>query len=49
MSSAITGRARTIALVVILLAAFRDLMDVTILSVTLPTIQVGLHASPAAS
>jgi EmrB/QacA subfamily drug resistance transporter len=48
MPSAITGRARTIGLVVILLAAFMDLMDVTILNVTLPAIESGLHASPAA-
>jgi EmrB/QacA subfamily drug resistance transporter len=48
MPSAITGRARTISLIVVLLAAFMDLMDVTILNVMLPTIQSSLHASPAA-
>jgi EmrB/QacA subfamily drug resistance transporter len=48
MPSAVTGRTRTIGLVVILLAAFIDLMDVTILNVTLPTIESSLRASPAA-
>ncbi len=48
MPGKITGRARTIALVVVLLAAFMDLMDVTILNVTLPTIQASLHAGPVA-
>jgi EmrB/QacA subfamily drug resistance transporter len=48
MPERITGRTRTIALTVVLLAAFMDLMDVTILNVTLPTIQADLHASPAA-
>lgn len=43
----ISGRARTIALIVILLAAFMDLMDVTILNVILPSIGRGLRASPA--
>lgn len=39
--------ARSIALVAILLAAFMDLMDVTILNVLLPTIETDLDASPA--
>jgi EmrB/QacA subfamily drug resistance transporter len=41
------GRSRTLALVAILLAAFIDLIDVTILNVTLPSIQEDLDASPA--
>lgn len=48
MPGKVTGRARTIALTIVLLAAFMDLMDVTILNVTLPTIQASLHASPVA-
>lgn len=48
MPERITGRTRTIALVVVLLAAFMDLMDVTILNVMLPTIETDLHAGPAA-
>lgn len=48
MPKRFTGRTRAIALVVVLLAAFMDLMDVTILNVTLPTIQASLHASPVA-
>ena len=48
MPGEITSRGRTITLIVVLLAAFMDLMDVTILNVTLPTIQASLHASPAA-
>ncbi|MFJ9369538.1 MFS transporter [Nocardia sp. NPDC101769] len=48
MPEPITGSTRTIALVVVLLAAFMDLMDVTILNVMLPTIEADLHAGPAA-
>ena len=48
MSTTLTSRRRRIGLVVILLAAFMDLMDVTILNVVLPTIQSDLNASPAA-
>ena len=48
MPGKVTGRTRTIALIVVLLAAFMDLMDVTILNVTLPTIQASLHAGPVA-
>ncbi|MFD0900457.1 MFS transporter [Actinomadura sediminis] len=43
----ISGRRRTIALLAILLAAFMDLMDVTILYVVLPPLETDLHASPA--
>ncbi|MBU3064553.1 MFS transporter [Nocardia sp. NEAU-G5] len=48
MPQRITGTTRTIALTVVLLAAFMDLMDVTILNVMLPTIEADLHAGPAA-
>jgi EmrB/QacA subfamily drug resistance transporter len=48
MPERIIGRTRTIALTVILLAAFMDLMDVTILNVMLPTIEADLHAGPSA-
>jgi MFS family permease len=48
MPERITGRARTIVLMVVLLAAFMDLMDVTILNVMRPTIEAGLPAGPAA-
>ncbi|MFC7583768.1 MFS transporter [Nonomuraea antimicrobica] len=41
------GRTRTIALVVILLASFMDLLDVTIVNVTVPAIRAELGASPA--
>ncbi|WP_169739759.1 MFS transporter [Amycolatopsis taiwanensis] len=44
----ISPRARTVALLVILLAAFMDLMDVTILYVVLPSIQTDLRAGPSA-
>ncbi|WP_207931010.1 MFS transporter [Streptomyces sp. 8K308] len=47
MSSLPPGRTRTLALTAILLAAFIDLIDVTILNVTLPSIQADLDASPA--
>lgn len=43
----VAGRVRTIALVVILLASFMDLLDVTIVNITLPSIRTELHASPA--
>jgi EmrB/QacA subfamily drug resistance transporter len=46
---AITGAARTAALLAVLLATFMDLMDVTILFVVLPTITTDLGASPAAA
>src|SRR5690242_4431097 len=48
MPDRITDPARTFALLIVLLAAFMDLMDVTILNVTLPTIETDLHAGPAA-
>ena len=48
MPERIAGPTRTFALLVVLLAAFMDLMDVTILNVTLPTIETDLHAGPAA-
>jgi EmrB/QacA subfamily drug resistance transporter len=48
MPNRITGPARTVALLIVLLAAFMDLMDVTILNVTLPTIEADLRAGPAA-
>lgn len=40
-------RARTVALVVILLASFMDLLDVTIVNITLPSVRAELNASPA--
>ncbi|MDJ0363182.1 MFS transporter [Rhodococcus sp. H29-C3] len=43
----IAGAARTTALVVILLASFMDLLDVTILNVTAPSIERDLGASPS--
>jgi EmrB/QacA subfamily drug resistance transporter len=48
MPERITGTTRTVALTVVLLAAFMDLMDVTILNVMLPTIEADLRAGPAA-
>ncbi|MBZ4319383.1 MFS transporter [Streptomyces huiliensis] len=42
-----SGRARTVALVVILIASFMDLLDATILNVTLPSIREDLDASSA--
>jgi EmrB/QacA subfamily drug resistance transporter len=44
---ATANRARTLALFVILLAIFIDLIGVTILNVVLPSIQRDLHATPA--
>ncbi|NJP91155.1 MFS transporter [Nonomuraea sp. FMUSA5-5] len=41
------GRTRTTALVVILLASFMDLLDVTIVNITVPSIRAELGASPA--
>jgi EmrB/QacA subfamily drug resistance transporter len=41
------NRGRTLALFVILLAMFIDLIGVTVLNVILPSIQTGLEASPA--
>lgn len=41
------GRARTLALVAVLLASFMDLLDVTIVNITLPSIRADLNASPA--
>lgn len=41
----ITGRARTIALIVVLLAFFMDLLDTTIVNVAIPSIQKSLGAS----
>ncbi|MCC5576972.1 DHA2 family efflux MFS transporter permease subunit [Microtetraspora sp. AC03309] len=46
-TSATSGRTRTIALIVILLAGFMDLLDVTIVNVTVPSIRAELGASPA--
>ncbi|WP_157874999.1 MFS transporter [Streptomyces resistomycificus] len=47
-TASMAKRGRTLALVVILLAMFIDLIGVTILNVILPSIQTGLDASPAA-
>src|SRR6476660_5593029 len=41
----ITGRARTIALIGVLLAFFMDLLDTTIVNVAIPSIQKSLGAS----
>ncbi len=41
------GRVRGLAVAVLVLASFMDLMDATIVNVALPSIRVGLHASPA--
>ncbi|MGW4797239.1 DHA2 family efflux MFS transporter permease subunit [Nonomuraea sp. NPDC004297] len=41
------GRTRVVALAVILLASFMDLLDVTIVNVTVPSIRAELGASPA--
>lgn len=41
-----SGRTRTVALIVILLASFMDLLDVTIVNVTVPSIRAELAASP---
>ncbi|MEV4898552.1 MFS transporter, partial [Nonomuraea sp. NPDC055795] len=46
-TSAVTTKARTVALVVILLASFMDLLDVTIVNITLPSVRAELGASPA--
>ncbi|WP_329430316.1 DHA2 family efflux MFS transporter permease subunit [Streptosporangium sp. NBC_01495] len=43
----VTTRARTVALAVILLASFMDLLDVTIVNITLPSVRAELDASPA--
>ncbi|MFI6740603.1 MFS transporter [Nonomuraea sp. NPDC050451] len=45
--AATTGRVRTTALVVILLAGFMDLLDVTIVNVTVPSVSARLGATPA--
>ena len=45
---ALTGRARTIALLVVLLAFFMDVLDGTIVNVAIPSIQEGLGASYSA-
>ncbi|MBD0323870.1 MAG: MFS transporter, partial [Aldersonia sp.] len=42
-----TGRSRTAAVVVLLLASFMDLMDNTIVNVALPAIETSLDATPA--
>ena len=42
-----TGRGRTAAVVVLLLASFMDLMDNTIVNVALPAIDASLDATPA--
>ncbi|WP_433425226.1 MFS transporter [Microtetraspora malaysiensis] len=41
------GKGRSLALLTILLAAFLDLIGVTIVNVVLPPLQADLHASPA--
>ncbi|GAA3583314.1 MFS transporter [Nonomuraea rosea] len=46
-TTAATGRVRTIALLVILLASFMDLLDVTIVNITVPALRAELGASPA--
>ncbi|MFC5186878.1 DHA2 family efflux MFS transporter permease subunit [Actinomadura harenae] len=43
----VTGTGRTVALVVILLASFMDLLDVTIVNITLPSVENDLGASSA--
>ena len=45
---ALTGRARTIALIVVLLAFFMDVLDGTIVNVAIPSIQEGLGTSYSA-
>lgn len=47
-SATITGRAAVIAVAVVLIAAFMDLLDATIVSVAAPAIAEGLGASEAA-
>jgi EmrB/QacA subfamily drug resistance transporter len=42
-----TGRRRTVTLVILLLAAFMDLLDATIANIALPTIRTDLGASAA--
>ncbi len=42
-----TGRRRTLTLVIVLLAAFMDLLDATIANIALPAIRADLGASPA--
>ncbi|MGK5638218.1 MFS transporter [Streptomyces sp. URMC 126] len=44
-----TGRWRTVTLVIVLLAAFMDLLDATIANIALPAIRTDLAASPAQS
>ena len=44
-ASTYTGRQRTAALLVVALAFVMDLMDATLLTIALPTIQHGMHAS----
>ncbi|MEU3712044.1 MFS transporter [Streptomyces catenulae] len=41
------GRRRTVTLLIVLLAAFMDLLDATIANIALPTIRTELHASAA--
>ncbi|SEF78650.1 drug resistance transporter, EmrB/QacA subfamily [Nonomuraea solani] len=47
LSAPAQGRTRAVALAVILLASFMDLLDVTIVNVTVPSIRAELGASPA--
>ncbi|MFL6158790.1 MAG: MFS transporter [Marmoricola sp.] len=42
-----TGRMRTIAVLVLFVATFMDLLDTTIVNVALPAIQLDLHATPS--
>lgn len=42
-----TGRVRTIAVLVLFVATFMDLLDTTIVNVALPKIQEDLHATPS--
>ncbi|MCH0543279.1 DHA2 family efflux MFS transporter permease subunit [Streptomyces sp. MUM 203J] len=42
-----TGRRRTLTLLIVLLAAFMDLLDATIATIALPAIRTDLGASPA--
>src|ERR1700733_491215 len=44
----LSGRARTIALLVLMLASIMDLLDSTVVNIAIPSIQLHLHASSSA-